>query len=35
MVLVRKSELACRNFMDQALWEPADNPDDLADFPTR
>jgi hypothetical protein len=33
MVLVRKSELACRNFMDQALWEPADNPVDIADLP--
>lgn len=33
MVLVRKSELACRNFMDQALWEPAENATDLADLP--
>lgn len=33
MVLVRKSELACRNFMDQALWEPAEDPQEFAELP--
>jgi len=33
MVLVRKSELACRNFMDQALWEPAEHAAELAELP--
>lgn len=32
MVLVRKSELACRNFMDQALWEPAEDAADVTDL---
>src|SRR5436305_10343378 len=36
MVLVRKSELACRNGWDQDLWEPGafgDMPIDLPDAP--